>query len=431
MAENTENLNPIHVTVKDPEHLGEGLSKYTTYYIDIVGRSTLTRRRYSDFQWLYSKLMKERPGAIIPIIPHQRALTQTKRFSDELLAERQKYLTNFLSIVLNHPDLRDAPCVGSFLTADPAQFEVLKKDSNLSLDQHDPEQFFLDSPSTPSTGKKISKFFGKLGASMRKNIALGAGVELEKTPDDDIFEELDAYALQLDNNIKILAKNTATLASVSKSQAETMTQMAAAFSEMGQYRVNDVIIRTSSSTMFTKLGKGWSEVAASTRSFVTAAQLDDQMQNMALDVIALKIAINIRKELLYNYTRKAYVGKTKMAQLEKWKETPPTDMKKVAQTQGEVRLIKEEGLNLWKELDVVSKRLQADVEHFRITFHEKFRSIMEQYVRLQAGYSKKFAQGYDAILPHVAPPSPRGEVIAPPPASAPPAPPKDAETVVI
>ncbi|EED87068.1 predicted protein, partial [Thalassiosira pseudonana CCMP1335] len=105
--------------VTDPQELGEGRNKHTYYRIDVHppfpkssnSYNTATdpissvRRRYSDFQWLFQRLHAEKPGAIIPIIPHTQAMASAKRFSEELVEERRGHLERFLRRVQIHPEL--------------------------------------------------------------------------------------------------------------------------------------------------------------------------------------------------------------------------------------------------------------------------------------------------------------------------------------
>ena len=105
--------------VVDPQHHGDGLSKYTSYCV-LVANVSAVRRRYNDFQWLYDRLNVEVPGAIIPIIPHKRVrlLKQELKFTTEFVAERMAIIQAWIRRVLEHPLLKDAACVASFMRQD-------------------------------------------------------------------------------------------------------------------------------------------------------------------------------------------------------------------------------------------------------------------------------------------------------------------------
>ena len=54
--------------------------------------ATSVNRRYSDFAWLYDKLHKERPGAIVPPLPEKQ---QVSRFSESFIEDRRFHLEIF------------------------------------------------------------------------------------------------------------------------------------------------------------------------------------------------------------------------------------------------------------------------------------------------------------------------------------------------
>mmetsp|Transcript_16410 Transcript_16410/g.33102 ORF Transcript_16410/g.33102 Transcript_16410/m.33102 type:complete len:185 (+) Transcript_16410:93-647(+) len=99
----------LHLSVTDPQQIGEGRNAHTFYRIDVrpnqyADTIASVRRRYSDFRWLFQRLHEERPGAIIPIIPHTKAFQIEKRLSEELIEERRVSCETFL-----HPELEGAP----------------------------------------------------------------------------------------------------------------------------------------------------------------------------------------------------------------------------------------------------------------------------------------------------------------------------------
>jgi Vps5 C terminal like/PX domain len=401
---------------------------------------------------VYEAIVKERPGAIVPLIPHKTALTPKIRFSDELVGERQQQLQRFLERVLQHPELHDCPSLHTFLTADYNVWENTKKQGTTvgSGDSHahlprdlqlgdESEESGLDgtagnpdssTPTQKSSGNRIATWLGKKVSQTR--VAMGS-LQLESTPDDDIFNDLHSYANNIDTNIKILAKDATLLVAATKTQADKMEQMAAAFSEMGEYKLdNEIIIRTSSSSMFTKLGQNWNNLSKLTNfaHMSGLAKLDEPIQDLARDVHALLKAISQRKDALLLYTRKANQGKTKMGQLDKLRENVGGNPDKIANLEGEVRTLKEEGAELWKEVDIISKRLQRDAERFKIYFHQTMRTTMEIFHKVQVEYSQKYIQGWGDVLPFLAPLN-TPTAMAGPPASAPPDVPNDEPVTVV
>lgn len=57
----------LHLSVTDPQLVGEGRNAHTFYRIDVrpnqyADTIASVRRRYSDFRWLFTRLHEERPG---------------------------------------------------------------------------------------------------------------------------------------------------------------------------------------------------------------------------------------------------------------------------------------------------------------------------------------------------------------------------------
>eukprot|EP00545_Synedropsis_sp_CCMP1620_P005120 CAMPEP_0119019706 /NCGR_PEP_ID=MMETSP1176-20130426/22460_1 /TAXON_ID=265551 /ORGANISM="Synedropsis recta cf, Strain CCMP1620" /LENGTH=454 /DNA_ID=CAMNT_0006973965 /DNA_START=79 /DNA_END=1443 /DNA_ORIENTATION=- len=430
----------VDVTVTDAQHHEVGRNKYTTYLVEVLSPSkSASRRRYSDFCWLYNRLVDERAGAIVPIIPHKKAISGKVRFSEELVTERQAQLQRFLFRVMQHPELHDAPSLHTFLTADYTMWENAKKQqsgASESMGDEDDSEASNDnmlsvttdgssaaSPAKPTgPGNRISNWMGKVATNAR--MAMGS-MQLESTPDDDIFNDLHSYAANLDGNIKILAKDATVLVAAIKAQSETMEQMGAAFSEMGEYKLdNEIVVRTSSDSLFSKLGTNWNNLSKLSHFAQLSAQtkLDEPLQDLARDVAALQKAIAKRKHTLFLYTRKANQGKAKMGQLDKLRENAANHPDKIASLEGDVRTLKEEGATMWKEVDTVSKRLQRDMERFKINFFEGMRKTLETFHKVQVEYSEKYVQGWNDVLPILAPAT-AGASQGEPPMNSPPVPP--------
>jgi hypothetical protein len=310
---------------------------------------------------------------------------------------------------MKHPELGDTPSLTTFLTADYAHWEMAKKQyGNVTAGEGSEEapldlgnQIAAVEPKSNQAGSRITNWMGKV----RTKIALAAHAGLESTPDDDIFNDIESYATNLDNNIKILSKDATAFVQATKTQSEKMEQMGAAFAELGEYKLaNDTIVRSSSSTFYSKLGQNWNNLSKLCNFQQMSAQtkLDEPLQDMARDVSSLRIAISKRKEILYQYTVKSKQSKTKMGQLDKMRENG-TSLDKIGALEIEVRTIKEETAKIWKDVETVSKRLSRDVERFKVIFHEKMRSTMEAFHMIQVEYSEKYVQGWKDALPILAP----------------------------
>ena len=136
-----------YITVSDPTEYNEGIrGKYTMYSVaydpplptangDAGGinsngsssskalfpYATSVNRRYSDFAWLYDKLHKERPGAIVPPLPEKQ---QVSRFSESFIEDRRFHLEIFLRRVVCNEELKDTECLLVFLGGGDAECEA-------------------------------------------------------------------------------------------------------------------------------------------------------------------------------------------------------------------------------------------------------------------------------------------------------------------
>ena len=381
---------------------------------------SMCRRRYSDFQWLYKRLLLERSGAIVPIIPHRKALTPKVRFSEDLVAERQAVLQQFLCKVLVHPELKDAPSLMTFVTADYTVWEAAKnKDDVVSAtetgsttgsttprggDGGDEEEEERNLKATATTTTRFASFVGNVFGKAKARLALAGGMEMEQTPDDALFEEFEAYVAQLENNIKILSKEATIFVASTKSQAANLEHMGAAFAAMGEYKLGEATVKTSSAALWTKLGENFTVFTrlANTEHKTQQDYLDRPLQDLQRDVQSLKLAMQQRKEVLYEYTRKAGQGKSKLNALDRLKDTPNANPDKINVMEGELAILKDEGMVLWKNVDIISKRLQRDIERFRFEFHEKLRATMESYAQTQSESTQRSLDEWKRMASHVA-----------------------------
>ncbi|VEU23687.1 DEKNAAC104843 [Brettanomyces naardenensis] len=125
---------PIETSVEDPLTEHDVQNTYITYQITVRSRAPnfpdgafQTRRRYSDFYFLYECLINDFPTLLVPPLPNKQRLEYIKggRFSDEFTKKRSISLSNFLHRVCKHPILRKSDVLHIFL-ADTDQWNTYK-----------------------------------------------------------------------------------------------------------------------------------------------------------------------------------------------------------------------------------------------------------------------------------------------------------------
>lgn len=129
--EEEEDKFDIHISVKDPEKIGDGMNAYMAYKVStqttlpMFRNKTFTvRRRFSDFLGLYEKLSEKHGpnGCIVPPPPEKSILGMTKvkvgkedSSSADFVERRRGALERYLQRVVIHPSLIQDPDVREFL----------------------------------------------------------------------------------------------------------------------------------------------------------------------------------------------------------------------------------------------------------------------------------------------------------------------------
>uniref|UniRef100_A0A8C9VMV0 Sorting nexin 3 n=1 Tax=Scleropages formosus TaxID=113540 RepID=A0A8C9VMV0_SCLFO len=119
--------NFLEIDVGNPETVGVGRSRFTTYEIRLKTnlpifklKESCVRRRYSDFEWLRSELERE-SKVVVPPLPGKALIRQLPFrgddgiFDDSFIEERRQGLELFLNKVAGHPLAQNERCLHMFL----------------------------------------------------------------------------------------------------------------------------------------------------------------------------------------------------------------------------------------------------------------------------------------------------------------------------
>merc|ERR1719163_217035 len=90
------------------------MRRYTTYEVsgDLLGRSFVSRKRYSDFVWFRAALVSQLPGVFIPSLPSKKKMG---RFHAAFVEDRRVGLQQFLQRIFHRHDIcRGLPFVMTF-----------------------------------------------------------------------------------------------------------------------------------------------------------------------------------------------------------------------------------------------------------------------------------------------------------------------------
>ncbi|XP_013885191.1 sorting nexin-2 [Austrofundulus limnaeus] len=121
----------IHISVSDPEKVGDGMNAYMAYKVTTKTSMSLfkqrdfsVKRRFSDFLGLHSKLASKylHIGYIVPPAPEKSIVGMTKvkvgkedQSSNEFVEKRRSALERYLMRTVKHPILLKDPDVLQFL----------------------------------------------------------------------------------------------------------------------------------------------------------------------------------------------------------------------------------------------------------------------------------------------------------------------------
>ena len=119
----------IEVIVQNPKIIETSFisSNYVNYEVLTKTMNWTVHRRYSDFIWLRNILCKIFIGQVVPPIPNKK--TGGRRFEEDFIEKRMKFLNKFISAVLENEVFKTSECLIAFLSmTDHNQFEAKMKE---------------------------------------------------------------------------------------------------------------------------------------------------------------------------------------------------------------------------------------------------------------------------------------------------------------
>lgn len=424
-------LKPMQVTVTDPIETGEGRTRTTTYRVDIRGNIpgsiqsperevtssgsnfAFVRRRYSDFQWLYTRLNVERPGAIIPIIPHKMALKEETRFSEQLVENRRVHLETFLKKVLVHPELLDTHCLSTFLRCEDDNFEAAKKERDAEAFSADGSIVSLEPPVTTNGAQrkeKIRTMFAKRGVRLKSRVS--GGKNLQGTADEDSITELESYTSGLEALLKSLCQEAISLSKHKRDTAKTIHALGNNILALPLGRTHESEIQDDESEQEKAQAVFMLRHIQSTSEniadmlYVSADQdsseFEKSMEDLKRTVIAIKAAMKKRKDAQILYTTRLKQISFRQGVLDKVRNPPGSSTEeKIYQCEMELRAAEQGADQARDELHIISKRILREVERVKKEMHDHVREMMMLYAKLQMAHNSQMEEEWAKLMPHL------------------------------
>ncbi len=415
----TGDQHALSSSVSNPEHQGSGRSRTTDFLVTTKfanASESLVRRTWEDFHWIQERLVHERVGIIVPVLPNKKPVNAKKRFDDEFVKERQEALHWFIQRVVKHPELVDAPSLLPFFTANPTDWVAAKEaakmiaDTDVAASNHssvndtggEEAHTVIISAAEPLVPQKKKGILGQWMAAKRDQLALRKkNLILEESPvESKRFEDMQSYADHLETCIRILVEDCKALMESKRSQSEKFKTVGAAFTQLwGEHELSN----TSSSTMYQALGDCWANLCKQKEqqgSFGTS-RLVSPLEELVLDVVALKEAIAKRKRVVYEYTKKVQEGRKLQEQMDKLRNfadlNHASDQYFALEREIRASDLDVEERKKFKEL--ITDRLSRDIERFRVDWHERMRQVMENYHKEQILFLSEQSKLWEGTLP--------------------------------
>jgi len=410
----------LHLSVTDPKQIGEGRNAHTYYRIDVrqgqyeADPIASVRRRYSDFQWLFQRLHAEKPGAIVPIIPHTQAMQMSKRLSEDLIEERREYLERFLRRVQVHPELEGAPSLAAFFSPDAEVFEAAKK-ANPGNGKDDTTM--EDATPTEKAKESVKHFFVKVG--IKAKVARGGG-ELEETGNAARMEEVEHYLNTLENHVKALSKATLYLVNVSKDTSTTMHELGQSLFGLQQTydtesdASNDDDSSEPRKTLNLPTIKAISNVFASL-SAINKVKYDDNnkkvgtpVHELEWSIKAARLAVKRRKNCQLTYTTYLQQIKNREAAVDKLADTarvhpnPGLLDERIVSAQKLLDQSKQNSTKALGDMEDVTRRVFREMDRFKMDVDEQLRRLYVSHARVQVDYSRQLDAEWEKMLPNSA-----------------------------
>ena len=399
--------------------MSEGMNKFTSYRVEVrgmhnpnapqqhlAGSLTLSLsavfRRYSDFAWLYDRLVKERGGAIMPPLPEKQAVA---RFSPEFIEDRRARLERFLRRIVVHPELGDSPSLDIFLRADDVSFHHIKAtrvhttasstatSTALLQDQYSftPHQALYSADMAAATAKKegLKKWIAETKTTLFNSS------DLVKSPDDDLFEEIDHYVDALERQMKQVTLASSSLVDKGRAMAQGLFEMGHAFGLLGQAEADEL------GTVLVRMGQASDHL--STLS-MRHSQLEHSSFEVPLDdylktIQAIRAALQKRHELRVTYTTALATVVNKAANLQRLRMTP--NMAAVRGAELSLKRGEDYAEMAREEYAAVSQRILREIDRFKRESAEEMRFTVFQYIQLQIDYNKAMETIWSDLIPEL------------------------------
>jgi len=392
-----------HITVSDPVQHSEGVNKYTSYRVDVRPQNSdmattqvfsAVLRRYSDFLWLYEKLQMERAGAIVPPLPEKHPVG---RFNPAFVEIRRRELERFLRRAAVHPELQGCASLDAFLQGDDVTFQAAKNSKSTNgLMMHQSGMMGMansmmmspKSQSSPTKKEGFKRWFAETKTSISG--------DLVKSPDDELFEEVQRYIHGLDTQMKNVSSQASGLVRKGKEMSNGLFEFGLAFNLLGQSEADAL------GNALCKLGETADRLSilSAEHSDQEASQFEDPLVDMIKMIHAVKLALHKRHEKRLTYSTCLQEVESKNTQLSKMRAQIGMEAKAYG-LEMSLRRAQENAEIARDDFASVSQRVLREVDRFKRETTEDMRLTVLEYIRMQVEYNKRMEKIWANLIPQL------------------------------
>jgi len=359
-------------------------------------------RRYSDFLWLYERLQAERAGAIVPPLPEKQPVG---RFNPAFLEIRRRELERFLRRAAVHPELQGCASLDAFLKADDVTFHATKNRKNpgsgmmqqsgmmgmgMGMGMGNSMMMQPQPHVSPTKKEGFKRWFAETKTSISG--------DLVRSPDDELFEEVQRYIHGLDTQMKNVSTQASGLVRKGKEMANGLFEFGLAFNLLGQSEADAL------GDALCKLGETADRlsVLSAEHSDQEAAQFEDPLVDMIKMIHAVKLALHKRHEKRLTYSTRLQEVEYKNTQLSKMRSQLGMGMEaKAYAVEMSLRRAQENAELARDDFATVSQRVLREVDRFKRETTEDMRLTVLEYIRMQVEYNKRMEQIWATLIPQL------------------------------
>lgn len=217
-----------------------------------------------------------------------------------------------------------------------------------------------------------------------------------RSPDDELFEEVQRYIHGLDTQMKNVSSQASGLVRKGKEMANGLFEFGLAFNLLGQSEADAL------GDALCKLGETADRlsVLSAEHSDQEATQFEDPLVDMIKMIHSVKLALHKRHEKRLTYSTCLQEVESKNSQLAKMRAQIGMEAKAYG-VEMSLRRAQENAEMARDDFATVSQRVLREVDRFKRETTEDMRLTVLEYIRMQVEYNKRMEQIWANLIPQL------------------------------